>query len=801
MTPFQRLQQSLPKPVLFALYGALGGLLGALVVGEILWLLLRPPSVRVVTVPPLRLAASPAVTVYQNGRNRFPVRLLRRDYSSAVTIRAAGLPAGVRVEPLTLSGDRLDGEMEIVAAEAPVGASEVTIVAGDDPVAEARLELTVLRLEPPPPALRLAASPAVEVEQESTSPLQVKIARDRFTGAVRLEAIDLPEGVRVAPATLADGSTEGELRVEALAAAAPGKARVTVRGRGVVEGAPGADVVVELRVVRPRRPQVDVVFVLDVTGSMDGEIRGVSEGIVAFARELQERKLDARVGLVAFRDRPNGEESEVLRFEGREPFTRDTRLFAERVRRLEARGGGDGPESVLDALAEASRLPFRPEATRVLLLICDNIPKVPDKEVRSGFACNALLRENRIGQLHLVVRTQSRGRYEAIRADLSGQFFDLDAVSRGRTSLAAALPTVSAAIARLIPPSLPPPGSAAPTPPPASEATDPVPPPPPPVLKGVQSEQAFDADLPTQLRLIAATALWTAAVAAFICLALVTGQQLYLRQSLPAAGEMLRGVVGGLLAGLVGGAFGQYLFQLTAGSVGGEPLFRILGWAMLGGLAGVGLAFFIPNLRPSRGLLGGLLGGVIGAVGFLGAVALLGGSGGDAGARVLGATLLGLAIGLMLAVAERLFRKLWLEVRYSPREQVSVTLGPEPVKVGSDARACTVYARGVAPVALRYWVRDGKVLCEDVAARQTVEIEPDQPRGLANLTLTVRSALVGATPTAQPPAPALPARPAPPPAPASVAAAPPAANSCPECGRPCPGPAGRRYCVRCDRTF
>jgi len=61
MTPFQRLQQSLPKPALFALYGALGGLLGALIVGEILWLLLRPPSVRVVTVPPLRLAPDSSV--------------------------------------------------------------------------------------------------------------------------------------------------------------------------------------------------------------------------------------------------------------------------------------------------------------------------------------------------------------------------------------------------------------------------------------------------------------------------------------------------------------------------------------------------------------------------------------------------------------------------------------------------------------------------------------------------------------------------------------------------------------------
>ena len=51
---------------------------------------------------------------------------------------------------------------------------------------------------------------------------------------------------------------------------------------------------------------VDVMFVLDVTGSMQLAINGVRDGIIEFAHELETRKLDARVGLVAFRDRLNG---------------------------------------------------------------------------------------------------------------------------------------------------------------------------------------------------------------------------------------------------------------------------------------------------------------------------------------------------------------------------------------------------------------------------------------------------------------------------------------------------------------
>src|SRR5260221_667796 len=55
-------------------------------------------------------------------------------------------------------------------------------------------------------------------------------------------------------------------------------------------------------------PQIDVLFVLDVTASMQNEIDGVRDGITSFALQLGERGLDARVGLLAFRDRLIGEE-------------------------------------------------------------------------------------------------------------------------------------------------------------------------------------------------------------------------------------------------------------------------------------------------------------------------------------------------------------------------------------------------------------------------------------------------------------------------------------------------------------
>ena len=114
----------------------------------------------------------------------------------------------------------------------------------------------------------------------------------------------------------------------------------------------------------------------------------------------------------------------------------------------------------------------------------------------------------------------------------------------------------------------------------------------------------------------------------------------------------------------------------------------------------------------------------------------------DAGSligRLAGGLVLGLFIGLMVAVVEAAFRRAWLEVRYGPREVVTVNLGAEPVKVGSDARACTVWARGAPEVALRYFIRDGKVICTDVPSRTEEVVRDGDTREAGNVTVVVRT--------------------------------------------------------------
>lgn len=154
-----------------------------------------------------------------------------------------------------------------------------------------------------------------------------------------------------------------------------------------------------------RRRSADVLFVLDCTGSMQGEIDAIKDAITSFADTIEKDGVRVRVGLVEFRDRLINEEHRALSFEG-QTFTNDPSAFRKAVSALKASGGGDAPESSLDAVLFALRQPFNPEASKVLVLVTDAPPHVPDKEARSIEQVGEAVREAGVNQFYLVVRTQ-----------------------------------------------------------------------------------------------------------------------------------------------------------------------------------------------------------------------------------------------------------------------------------------------------------------------------------------------------------------------------------------------------------
>jgi len=155
--------------------------------------------------------------------------------------------------------------------------------------------------------------------------------------------------------------------------------------------------------------KLDVVFVLDVTGSMETHLRNLRDSVGKVAQVLTAAKTDFRMGVVTFTDRvdepaPNNEHK-ALKFADGSEFSRDADEVSREIGKLNAFGGGDAPESGFDALEFASRRDFRKDARNVLILLTDDGPRVPDKEMRDEDQVGALLKERRIASLHLLVGT------------------------------------------------------------------------------------------------------------------------------------------------------------------------------------------------------------------------------------------------------------------------------------------------------------------------------------------------------------------------------------------------------------
>lgn len=100
---------------------------------------------------------------------------------------------------------------------------------------------------------------------------------------------------------------------------------------------------------RAARPTLEVVFVIDTTGSMGGLIEGAKQKIWSIASRMASGKPTPRirVGLVAYRDR--GDEYVTKRFD----LSDDLDTVYKNLQGFQAGGGGDAPESVGQGLADA----------------------------------------------------------------------------------------------------------------------------------------------------------------------------------------------------------------------------------------------------------------------------------------------------------------------------------------------------------------------------------------------------------------------------------------------------------------
>ena len=127
--------------------------------------------------------------------------------------------------------------------------------------------------------------------------------------------------------------------------------------------------------------KVNVVFLIDTTGSMDTYINGVKDRAIEFSNILASKGAMYKLGLIGFGDLGEKEKPSVYN------FTDDVPKFQKQVKNIPRTYGGDIPESSLDALETGIELlnSHRDDGTarNIFILITDAPPHVPTESGKS----------------------------------------------------------------------------------------------------------------------------------------------------------------------------------------------------------------------------------------------------------------------------------------------------------------------------------------------------------------------------------------------------------------------------------
>ena len=122
----------------------------------------------------------------------------------------------------------------------------------------------------------------------------------------------------------------------------------------------------------------DIVFLIDTTGSMGTPISSVKSSLSSFADALKSAGVDFRFGLISYGDVSEAStvSDDVEKYDlGTDGFTTDVDVLKDALGKLKVRGGGDEPESGLEAIMDptsgALTYSFRPDASKQLIVVTD----------------------------------------------------------------------------------------------------------------------------------------------------------------------------------------------------------------------------------------------------------------------------------------------------------------------------------------------------------------------------------------------------------------------------------------------
>ncbi len=113
---------------------------------------------------------------------------------------------------------------------------------------------------------------------------------------------------------------------------------------------------------------LDLIFVIDSTGSMSDDIDYVKQELKSILRTITDKFQFANLGMVLYKDR--GDEFVTKTY----PFTQDLNLFKMQIDSVKPQGGGDKPEAIVDALKTSITEFDWTAGKRVIILMGDAPP-------------------------------------------------------------------------------------------------------------------------------------------------------------------------------------------------------------------------------------------------------------------------------------------------------------------------------------------------------------------------------------------------------------------------------------------
>lgn len=192
---------------------------------------------------------------------------------------------------------------------------------------------------------------------------------------------------------------------------------------------------------------VDLAFVVDTTGSMGNLIETAQKQMVAMLSELtQAADINLWLGVVEYRDHPP-QDTMVYKVHA---FTDNLAVAQKTIMRLQAQGGGDAPEAVLDGITAACHeMAWWKHSRRLIVLVGDAPPHgvgAQGDAFAQGCPCGEtiasvtrLAEETRATIHALGLRPAVTSSFSEISALTGGKFFSVEQAEKAIEHLAALL--------------------------------------------------------------------------------------------------------------------------------------------------------------------------------------------------------------------------------------------------------------------------------------------------------------------------------------------------------------------------